>query len=245
MSKPLTIAVFGGRGTGKTAFVKQEIARFGAPRMVIWDFKNDPSLEGVGAPFTSLPAMIRAMGADRFQLRYLVNHRADIAAQFELFCAACFEAGCLLMFVDELPEVTKANRAPPAWRRCVNVGRDYRDSAGRRKWLAIVGAGQRPAECDKSFIGNADIIHTGRLGHMDDAREMAKAIGCSAAELVIRAVLRHVQRRRNNHHRNRRTDPVRRLLIRGFPWMKCPPRISKTSNAPPACFWQPWAVRWA
>lgn len=184
MTKPLTIAVFGGRGTGKTAFVKQELARYGAPRMVIWDFKNDPSLEGVGQPVPSLPALIRAMKADRFQLRYLVNHHGDIQAQFELFCAACFEAGCLLMFVDELPEVTKANRAPPAWRRCVNVGRDYRDASGRRKWLAIVGAGQRPAECDKSFIGNADIIHTGRLGHMDDAREMAKAIGCTASELV-------------------------------------------------------------
>lgn len=184
MAKALTIAVFGGRGTGKTAYVKQEIERHGAPRLLVWDFKNDPSLEGVGVAVTSLPHLINAMKEKTFQLRYQVNHHRDILAQFELFCAAAFEAGCLLMFVDELPEVTSANRAPPAWRRCVNVGRDYRDSKGVRKWLAIIGAGQRPAECDKSFIGNADVVHCGRLGNLADAREMSKAIGCTPQELV-------------------------------------------------------------
>ncbi len=182
--KPLTIAVFGARGSGKTAWVKQQIAAFGAPRLLIWDFKNDPSLEDVGQRVTSLAALIQGMKAKAFQLRYQVNHHGDLQAQFELFCAAAFEAGCLLMFVDELPEVTKANKAPPAWRRCVNVGRDYRDSRGTRKWLAIVGAGQRAAECDKSFIGNADVIHCGRLSNPNDAREMALALGCDARELL-------------------------------------------------------------
>lgn len=177
-AKPLTIAVFGARGTGKTAWVKQQIAAYGAPRLLIWDFKNDPSLEDVGQRVTSLAALIQGLKARSFRLRYQVNHHADQVAQFELFCAAAFEAGCLLLFVDELPEVTKANKAPPAWRRCVNVGRDYRDSQGARKWLAIIGAGQRPAECDKSFISNADVIHTGRLSFQTDAANLAKVIGC-------------------------------------------------------------------
>lgn len=182
--KPLTVAVFGARGTGKTAWVKQQIASYKAPRLLIWDFKNDPSLEDVGQRVTSLAALIQGLKARTFQLRYQVNHHGDIVAQFELFCAAAFEAGCLLMFVDELPEVTKANRAPPAWRRCVNVGRDYRDSAGARKWLAIIGAGQRPAECDKSFISNADVIHTGRLSFSTDAANLAKVIGCRPEEIT-------------------------------------------------------------
>ena len=182
--KALTVAVFGGRGTGKTAWIKQRIKREKPPRLIIWDFKNDPSLEDVGQAVQGLPSLFSAMKKDRFQLRYQVDHKADIQNQFEFFCRAAFEAGNLLMFVDELPEVTKANKAPPAWRRCVNVGRDYRDAKGNRKWLAIIGAGQRAAECDKSFISNSDIIHTGRANNLDDARELAKTIGCKAQDIV-------------------------------------------------------------
>lgn len=179
-----TVAVFGARGTGKTAWIKQRIRREAPPRLLVWDFKNDPTLEDMGRPVATLPAMFAAMKAPRFQLRYKVNHATDIKLQFEYFCRGAYEAGCLLMFVDELPEVTKAGSAPPAWRRCVNVGRDYRDSQGARKWLSIIGAGQRAAECDKSFISNADVIHTGRANHLDDAIQIARTLGCKPTDIV-------------------------------------------------------------
>lgn len=193
-TKPLTLAVFGARGTGKTAWIKQRLARDKPPRLIVWDFKNDPSLEGMGQAFASLPAFIAAMKAPRFALRYLVDHTKDIQAQFNLFCLAAFEAGCLVMFVDELPEVTKSNKAPAAWRRCVNVGRDYRGPKGDRKWLAIIGAGQRPAECDKSFISNADVIHTGRLSHSGDARDLAQSLGCDFRALMALPDLHWVEK---------------------------------------------------
>lgn len=194
MEKALTIAVFGARGTGKTAWIKDRLKREKTPRLMVWDFKNDPGLEDVGKPFTSLPTLFAAIKAQRFQVRYLVNHQRDIQAQFELFCLAAWEAGCLTMFVDELPEVTKANKAPQAWRRCVNVGRDYRDALGARKWLTIIGAGQRPAECDKSFISNADITHTGRLSHAGDARNLAQTLGCDFRVLMALPDLHFVEK---------------------------------------------------
>lgn len=181
--KALTWAAFGARGTGKTAWVKQLIAAQRPARLAVWDFKHDPSLEGVGVAYASLSEAIVAMGERRFQVRYLVNHAGDVHAQFDLFCKACWAAGCLLMFVDELPEVTKANRAPQAWRQLVNVGRQY-THGGRVKWVAIIGAGQRPAECDKSFIANADVVHVGRLGNAADAREMARSWGLQQRELM-------------------------------------------------------------
>lgn len=124
------------------------------------------------------------MKASAFSLRYLVAHQGDIHAQFDVFCKAAWQAGNVVMFVDELPEVTKANKAPPAWRRRVNVGRDYSGADGKRRWLSIIGAGQRPAECDKSFIANADVIHTGRLAHQTDARELAASLGCDFRDLL-------------------------------------------------------------
>lgn len=181
--KALTWAAFGARGTGKTAWVKQLIAGLKPRRLMVWDFKHDPSLEGMGEPFATLPEFIRACQGRAFSVRFLPDHGADIHAQFDLFCRAAWAAGDVLVFVDELPEVTKANRAPPAWRRLVNVGREYQHG-GKVKRVAIIGAGQRPAECDKSFIANADVVHVGRLGSAADAAEMARSWGIGQRELM-------------------------------------------------------------
>jgi len=181
--KALTYAAFGARGTGKTAWVKQLIARLNPPRLMVWDFKHDPSLEGMGEAYRSLPEFIGALRERRFSVRYLVDHAADIHAQFDLFCKAAWVAGDVLVFVDELPEVTKANKAPQAWRQLVNVGREYQHG-GKVKRVAIIGAGQRPAECDKSFIANADVVHVGRLGNASDAQAMARSWGLQQRELM-------------------------------------------------------------
>jgi hypothetical protein len=193
--KALALAAFGARGTGKTAWVLQQIRAARPPRLMIWDFKHDPALEKIGTAYRDIGGFIRSLKGPAFQSRYMVNHAGDIHQQFEFFCLAAWQAGCLMMFVDELPEVTKANKAPPAWRRCVNVGRDYKDDkTGARKWLAIIGAGQRPAECDKSFIGNCDIIHTGRLANTADAKVMGQSLSVDFRELLALPDLAWVER---------------------------------------------------
>lgn len=181
--KALTYAAFGARGTGKTAWVKQLIGRLNPPRLLVWDFKHDPSLEGMGTAYRTLQAMIDAVREKRFSVRYLVDHASDIHAQFDLFCKVAWVVGDVLVFVDELPEVTKANKAPQAWRQLVNVGREYQHG-GKVKRVAIIGAGQRPAECDKSFIANADVVHVGRLGNASDAQAMARSWGLHQREFM-------------------------------------------------------------
>lgn len=184
MPKALTIGAFGARGTGKTAWTIRQIKNAKPPRLLVWDFKNDPALEGVGQRCSSLPAMIGGAKAERFQIRYQVDHGRDIQAQFDLFCQAAWLAGNVMIMVDELPEVTKANKAPAAWRRVVNVGREYRGSDGKIKTISIIGVGQRPAECDKSFMTNLDVLHCGRLSHPADARKMADSLGCDFRQLM-------------------------------------------------------------
>lgn len=198
MHKALTMAAFGARGSGKTAWCRQEIERqmraMKAPRLLVWDFKHDPGLEGVGQPVHRIADLARLAKAPTFRLRYMVDHTQDVIAQFKLFCLVAWVAGCLLMFVDELPEVTTASRAEPEWRRCVNVGRDYMQ-AGQRKWLAILAAGQRLAETDKSFISNCDVIHLGRLG-AQDARVIATMWGnIKPDELVALPDLHWIEKR--------------------------------------------------
>lgn len=194
-SKALTIAAFGARGTGKTVWVRQQIDASAPPRLLVWDFKHDPGLEGVGQPVRSLPELIRGCKDKTFRLQYLVDHGRDLVAQFDLFCQAAWLAGNVLVFVDELPEVTKANKAPAAWRRIVNIGREYRGADGGLRHISIIGAGQRPAECDKSFISNCDVIHTGRLSHAGDARQIAEFMGCDFTELMRLEDLAWIERR--------------------------------------------------
>lgn len=182
-SKALTVIAFGARGTGKTHWCRRYIEQQRPPRLIVWDYKNDPELNGLGKPYTSLPDFIRSLNAPKFQSRYLVNHNADVHQQFDFFCRAAWQAGCLTMYVPELPEVTRAGGSPPAWRKCVNVGREYQDG-GKRKWLSIVADGQRPNEVDKSIITNADIVHTGRLAFLDDAKAMAKTVNCRPEEIM-------------------------------------------------------------
>lgn len=193
-AKALTVAAFGARGTGKTAWVRQHLRRERPARLAVWDFKHDPALTDLGTAYADLGAFIRALAAQRFSARFLVDHAGDVHAQFDLFCRACWAAGDLTMFVDELPEVTKPGKAPPSWRRCVNVGREYRDG-DRIKRLSIIGAGQRPAECDKSFIANCDVVHCGRLGHGPDADAMARSMGLKALDLQNLPDLHWIEKR--------------------------------------------------
>jgi len=192
--KALGIAAFGGRGTGKTTWVMQIIRALNPPRALVWDYKHDPGMKSFYTPITSIPALIKAASAPTFQLRYLVDHGKDIQLQFEYFCRLVWKTGALV-FVDELPEVTRAGRAPEMWRRIVNIGREYTGDSGKVQHITYIGAAQRAAEVDKSFINNADVIHCGRLAHPDDAQYMAKFMGCKADELLQLADYHWIERR--------------------------------------------------
>lgn len=224
--KALAWAFFGARGTGKTQGVLRLIEAENPQRLAVFDLKHDPGLEGLGVAYHDLPSFIRALQAERFSVRYLPDHGRDMAPQFEAFCRACWIAGNLLMFVDELPELTKANRAPPAWRKCVNVGREYRGADGERRALSIIGAGQRAAECDKSFISNADVIRCGRLANPDDARQMARMLGVRPEEVSGLPDLHYIEKRASE------IEPRRGVLTFGGNTSapKKPPAAKKTTT---------------
>jgi hypothetical protein len=191
-SKALTVAAFGARGTGKTAWVIQTINATNPTRLMVWDYKHDHSLTSLGTGFASWAAFVKECKKPHFQARYLVHPDFDPHEQFQAFCELAWREGNLTMFVDELGEVTKANKAPGAWRKCVNVGRSYDNG---KKALSIIGANQRPAEVDKSFLANCDTIHTGRLGDIADAKRFASSWGIDAAELVNLPDLSWVEKR--------------------------------------------------
>jgi hypothetical protein len=192
MDKALTVAAFGARGTGKTAWTIQTVKAAKPARFMVWDFKHDHALADLGKPFVWWPDFVRECKKPAFGARYLVSPDHDPHEQFDAFCALAWREGNVLIVVDELAEVTKANKAPAAWRKVVNVGRSYDQG---KKSIAIIGMSQRPAEVDKSFLGNCDVIHTGRLGDVADARRFAQSWGIDAAELVNLPDLHWIEKR--------------------------------------------------
>lgn len=193
--KALTVGAFGARGTGKTAWIVQYLEKLKPKRLLIWDYKDDPPIEHLGRAVYTLPELARLAQAPAFRLRYVVDHSGpSIHEQFERFCMVAWFAGNLDMYVAELPEVTKANKAPPTWRRCVNVGRSYR-LGGLPKSLGILADGQRMAEIDKSFISNLDIVHSGRLNDLADAKRMANTLGVKYSEILALPDLHYIEKR--------------------------------------------------
>lgn len=192
MSEALRIAAFGATGTGKTAFVLQALAKLKPARLMVWDYKHDHTLQSLGTGVTSWAEFVRACRGPRWAVRYLVNQDFDVHQQFAAFCMLAWREGNCLVFVDELAEVTKANKAPATWRKLVNVGRSY---DGGTKAVSIIGASQRPTEVDKSFLGNCDVIHTGRLGYANDARMFAQMWGIDAGEITNLPNLHWIEKR--------------------------------------------------
>lgn len=162
------------------------------PRLMVWDPKHDDKLMGLGTGYESWPEFVRACKAKAFQARYLMDHECDPHEQFAGFCQLAWQEGNVVLFVDELAEVTQASRAPGAWKKIVNVGRSYDKG---RKSISVIGVSQSPMEVDKSFLGNCDLIHTGRLGNVNAAKLFAQQWGISAAEISGLAPLHWLEKR--------------------------------------------------
>jgi len=184
-AKPLMVAAVGGRGTGKSAWARQWLEAQAPPRLLVWDLMAEHEWAG---PALSLPAGIRAMQAGAWRVRIVPDpDEAARAAQFDLWCRAAMAAGDCTAYAEELAFVTRASWAPPGWRKLCLLGRH----AG----VTILGTSQRPAQVDKEFFGNLDLIHCGRQTSEADAKTMASLLGVRWQELQGLPDLHWIERR--------------------------------------------------
>lgn len=145
----------------------------GARRLLVWDSVGEWSREGMVEPVATLQDLGARLRADaakpgRSTLGYVgpVN-----AATFEAFCRMAWAwlraAPGGVLVVEELADVTAPGKAPPAWGEIV---RKHRHAAGR-----VYALTQRPSESDKTIVGNAAVLHIGR---MNMARDRLYAAQC-------------------------------------------------------------------
>jgi len=160
--------IMGATGSGKSFETKRAIK--GERTVFVFDVKNE---------YGSLPGFRRASSrADFFREMQRGGRLAWAAtspADFEFFCRCVWARGCGLVIVEELASVTGTAKAIGAWHLILSQGRGF--------GLRVIGITQRPAEIDKTIIGNATLIRTHRLTRGSDRAYVAAELDVPRAEL--------------------------------------------------------------
>jgi hypothetical protein len=193
--KPLVIAALGSRGSGKSAWVKQQIERARPARLVVWDFMREYG--ELAEPVQDVGAAIRAMQGKAWRIAVQPDP-AKAAQHFDLVCRAVKAARRCTFVAEELAFVTTPSKAPPAWRELCLLGRHATHAE-----CSIYGVSQRPASIDKDFLACCDVIHAGRLAYGPDAQAVAPFIGCDWRELSRLADLSWIEKHAGRPDLNR------------------------------------------
>lgn len=167
--------IAGATGSGKTLYAAG-LARQ-ARRLLVWDPEGQwPALAGA-RPALEARALLE-LARDRRVTR-IAYRGAPTAADFDWFCRVAFawaQAAPGLLVVEELADVTSSAKAPPAWGVLVRRGRKY--------GLDLAAITQRPAESDKTILGNAAALVCFRMSRALDRAYMARELDIDKARIA-------------------------------------------------------------
>jgi hypothetical protein len=120
---------------------------------------------------------------------------------FELFCGLAWvwlrgpNGANNTLVVEELSDVTSPGKAPRSWGA---IARKDRYEGGY-----VIAITQRPAESDKTILGNCALIHCGRMNTHRDRKYMAEILDVGVDQVEALQDLEYL-------HRDMRTHQVTR-----------------------------------
>lgn len=162
--------VAGARGSGKSSWLKQYARGFG--RVIVWDPMREYG-SALGVDTVRRPLDLVAL---RHTAPVLVFAPELVSVEaFDFFSQVAWSRAAGLVVADELATVTHAGKASGWWGRLIREG--------RHKGIEVAGAAQRPAEIDKTIIGNATRLIVFRLGRLKDRALMAEELDIDRAEI--------------------------------------------------------------
>lgn len=176
-NEPRIEAYIGASGSGKGVSINRRLAELKPRRLLIWDPRDE---YGKHAPAYS--SLAQLVGAVRHAKGGAVRARfvpagdvKKLADPFAFVCQLAFKAGDVVFLAEELSDVTTASHAPAAWRQVI--------TQGRHQALHVIGAAQRPAVIDKTFLGNCTYIRCFGLRYEADRKAMAAALDVPADDV--------------------------------------------------------------
>lgn len=138
----------------------------------MWDYKGEWSIKYRCRrvhSFRELSLAVKST-APPARLAFHVPMMKD-AAKFDLFCSFAWlwlRQGEGTLIVEETASVTSPGKAPAWWGEILRMGLGY--------GCNVFALTQRPAESDKTALGNASIVHCHRMGTTDDRKYMANLL---------------------------------------------------------------------
>jgi hypothetical protein len=165
--KARSVMVCGGSGTGKSAWVKQQIAK--TKRLLIWDTEGEyldlPKVQAVQGQ-RALTSLLLRHPVGPARIAYVPRTLKDF--EFWARCALAWK-NCTVV-AEELADVTTPGKAQDGWGQLVRKGRKH--------GVEIYAITQRPAESDKTVIGNATLTHCCAMKRAKDRDYMAAEMNC-------------------------------------------------------------------
>jgi len=163
------VAVTGASQSGKSVWTSQQVAT--AARLFVWDYKGDWRLNHRCRHVSTWPALHATVLASSPAERIAYHAPGMNREAFDTWCRFAWiwlqhAPGSIV--VEETSSVTHAGKAPDAWGDLCRMGLGF--------GADIYAVTQRPAESDKTALGNATLIHCHRVGYEDDARYMSKLL---------------------------------------------------------------------
>lgn len=178
--------VCGSSGSGKSLWVKQQIAQL--PRVLVYDTDDEyselPGFERVTRA-RDLAHRLRRARAGRYAF---VPASPCNVALFEFWSKAAFAWGTCAAVAEELADVTSPGKAPPGWGMLIR--------RGRKRGIHLYAVTQRPSESDKTAIGNATLLHCGALARRLDRAYMAAELDAPESAVAALAPLDYIERDR-------------------------------------------------
>lgn len=183
--------VIGRSRCGKTTYLQKVIQHH--KRILVWDIEGQwamqPGFTEIGGHRTSkenIEKLIEALltAGDRCWLAY----QPTSMSEFESFCQCAFvwgqDAPCAIV-AEELADVSSQGKAPMSWGILIRRGMKY--------GISTYAISQRPAEADKTILGNAKVVTIFAPNTDADRDYLVKKLGVPA-EKIPTADLHYLQR---------------------------------------------------
>jgi hypothetical protein len=190
----LVILVTGSSGSGKSSWTAQQVAS--DRRLLVWDVLGEWARKYKCKAGTWRDvATLAVPHSTPARVGLCVPPTPENFAHFCRLAWVYLQSHGAPLVVEELSDVTTPGKAPIHWGEIVRKSRHF----GSR----VYGLTQRPAECDKTIVGNAAVIHSGLMSFKTDRAYMARCLDLDEREIAQLAQLDFIEK-------NMRTREIRR-----------------------------------
>lgn len=183
------IVTCGASRSGKTAITREETAD--AQRLIVWDPKGSWAREARCQRVDNMQALLSRICKTPGPLRIALV-TPDRGA-FDLWAEAAYWWGRLapcVVVAEEIANVTAPAKAPPGWHLLLSQGLEF--------GIDIHALTQRPAESDKTAIGNATLLRTFAMRRARDRQYIAAELDIDQADVAKLAELEYIGRNMRN-----------------------------------------------